>query len=101
MSYPLVPAIAVLTSLVVIAFAVVTLRRPLAGLIGAAGMTLEVIGTVVCFVVANLLVGAALVLVLRRWTAHYLSLYEVSDLTLLGLSFLQALTFYAWRARRE
>jgi fructose-specific phosphotransferase system IIC component len=93
---PLILVVAAITSAVAVGIGA---RRRRAGVGVAIGAVLEVVGATVLFFVANLLVGAALVLIARRFTPYYTTLYEVTDLALLVLSLLQALTFTAWHRR--
>jgi hypothetical protein len=59
---------------------------------------LDVVGLVVVFYLANVAMGA-LVLVAARHLAHrVVSLYMLNDLALVMLSVLQAIAFRAWRA---
>ena len=73
------------------------LRR--ADLHGAVMETLECLGLIVIFFLANLAVGTALILGLRALTGRFISVYIVSDATLAILSLLQALVVHRWRAR--
>jgi uncharacterized membrane protein len=73
------------------------LRR--ADLQGAVMETLECLGLVVIFFLANFAVGTALILALRALTGRFISVYIVNDVTLAILSLLQALVFHRWRAR--
>ena len=73
------------------------LRR--ADLQGAVMETLECLGLVVIFFVANLSVGAALILGLRGLSGRFISVYIVDDVTLVILSILQGVVFHRWRAR--
>ena len=75
------------------------LRR--ADLQGAVMETLECLGLVVIFFVANIAVGTALILGLRALTGRFISVYIVNDATLAILSLLQALVFHRWRARSK
>jgi hypothetical protein len=75
------------------------LRR--ADLHGAVMETLECLGLVVIFFLANFAVGTALILGLRALTGRFISVYIVNDATLTILSVLQALVFLAWRARSK
>ena len=75
------------------------LRR--AGLRGAVVETLECLGLIVIFFLANFAVGAALILGLRALTGQFISVYVVNDATLAILSLLQALVFHRWRARSK
>jgi uncharacterized SAM-binding protein YcdF (DUF218 family) len=73
------------------------------GVLGAAspaaavGVVLETIGATVLFFVANLTVGAMLVLGGRWFSYFYTTLYEVTDITLLIVSVIQALLVTIWR----
>ena len=75
------------------------LRR--AGLRGAVVETLECLGLVVIFFLANFAVGTALILGLRALTGRFISVYIVNDATLAILSLLQALVIHRWRARSK
>ena len=75
------------------------LRR--ADLRGAVMETLECLGLVVVFFLANFAVGTALILGLRALTGRFISVYIVNDATLAVLSLLQALVFHRWRARSK
>ena len=66
---------------------------------GAVMETLECLGLVVIFFLANIAVGTALILGLRALTGRFISVYVVNDATLAILSLLQALVFHRWRAR--
>ena len=72
-----------------------------ADLPGAVMETLECLGLVVVFFLANFVVGTALVLGLRAVTGRFISVYIVNDATLAILSLLQALVFHRWRARSK
>jgi hypothetical protein len=80
--------------------AIVLVRGGVAGLGAAIGTVLEVIGATVLFFVVNLTAGVALVLVARSLSIFYTTLYEVTDVTVLILSLLQALTLTVWRQSR-
>jgi hypothetical protein len=59
---------------------------------------LDVVGLIVVFYLANVAMGA-LVLVAARHLAHrVVSLYTLDDIALVVLSLLQAIAFQAWRA---
>lgn len=62
------------------------------------GKTCESIGLTLVFFVLNLIVGVIIVYATRSVMGRFVSLYYLSDTTLLTLSLLQALTFQAWRA---
>jgi hypothetical protein len=61
--------------------------------------TLECLGLVLIFLLANIAVGTALILGLRAVTGRFISVYIVNDATLAILSLLQALVIHRWRAR--
>ena len=73
-------------------------RRP--GLRMAIVAAVETIGATTLFLVANVLLGAVLVLAGRLLTPYYAALYEITDAMLLVLSLFQALVFEAWRRSR-
>ena len=58
-------------------------------------------GLTVLFLAANLAVGGAAVLGLRVVTGGFVSVYALNDVTLVGLSALQALAFAWWRGPRD
>jgi hypothetical protein len=62
----------------------------------AAAWVLETIGLALALLALNLIVGVAAVLVLRALTGRFVSLYTVSDLAWIGLSWLQALILRRW-----
>ena len=68
------------------------------GLWLALGKTCEAVGLTLVFFLLNLIVGISVVFVGRSFMGAFVSLYHLSDVTLLALSLLQALTFQAWRA---
>jgi len=75
--------------------------RRRADLKGALKETLECLGLVVIFFLANVAVGVTLILGLRALSGWFISVYIVNDATLAVLSFLQALVFHRWRARTK
>ena len=83
----------------VLATRVAGLRR--VDLPGALTETLECLGLVVIFFLANFAVGTALILGLRGLTGRFISVYVVNDAALAILSLLQALVFHRWRARTK
>jgi hypothetical protein len=88
--------VAAFTSLVAV---VVLRRRGLGGLGAAVGLVLETVGATVLFFVANVTVGATFVLLARRiW--FYTTLYDVTDISLLVISLLQAVALTAWTRLR-
>jgi hypothetical protein len=98
--HPLVLIIAACTSVLAIVLGARGVELPLRRLGTALGVALETVGATVIFFVANVIVGSLLILVARRLTPYYLTLYEVTDVSLLVLSVLQAVTFQAWRSTR-
>ena len=66
------------------------------GLRVALHKTLECIGATLVFLLANLTVGMLAILMARALRGGFVSLYLASDITLLPLSFLQALVFQGW-----
>ena len=68
---------------------------------GAVMETLECLGLVVIFFLANFAVGTTLILGLRALTGRFISVYIVNDATLAVLSLLQALVLHRWRARSK
>jgi hypothetical protein len=89
--------LSLVTAITSIAGVVIGWRGGLAGLATAVGVVLETIGATVLFFVANLTVGMALVLGGRWFSYFYTTLYEVTDVTLLVVSVIQALTVTIWR----
>lgn len=63
----------------------------------AVGRMLTCVGLTLLFFTANLVVGVIAILTARAVTGGFTSLYAASDLSLLGLSVLQALTFHCWK----
>lgn len=92
--------IAVLTSLG--AYLVATRRlglRPTT-LPEALAEALECLGLAVVFLVSNLVVGMVLVLGLRAVSGRFISIYGLSDITVVVLSLLQALVLHSWRRHK-
>ena len=58
--------------------------------------TLDGMGLTVVFLVVNLTVGGIAILAIRLVTGRFVSLYLLSDATLLGLSLLQGLILLSW-----
>jgi hypothetical protein len=90
----LLSLIIAITSLVGVA---IGWRGGVGGLAAAVGVVLETIGATVLFFAANLAVGATLVLAGRWYSYFYTTLYEVTDITLLVVSVIQALLVTIWR----
>ena len=62
---------------------------------------LEWVGLSVLFYALNLLIGFALVLLLRKVTGSFISMYVNTDATLALLAAFQAVVFQWWRAESE
>jgi hypothetical protein len=63
---------------------------------------LELIGCWIVVYGANLLFGLVLILLIRRLTGFFISLYVLNDIMLVLLTVLQALVFYhLWRGGRD
>ena len=90
-----------LTSLAAYPAATRFASRRRADLQGALKETLECLGLVVIFFLANVTMGVALILGFRALTGWFISVYIVNDVTLAILSILQALVFHLWRARAK
>ncbi|HET7746000.1 MAG TPA: hypothetical protein VFM29_01785 [Vicinamibacteria bacterium] len=58
----------------------------------------ELVGLSVAFLALNLVVGVTAVLVIRRATGAFLSMYLNADVTLVALSVLQAAVWQWWRS---
>jgi hypothetical protein len=74
---------------------------PPGGLRSAAARLLECLGLAVLFLLANQALGIVVILAARAVTGGFVSLYTVSDVTLVVLSLLQALLFAWWRHTPE
>lgn len=72
-------------------------RRSRVALRAAMGKMLECLGTTVVFFGINLAAGMVIALMGRLVTRQVVSLYLANDISLLVLSFLQALAFQWWR----
>ncbi len=57
---------------------------------------MEGIGLGLVFFALNALAAATFILTARRFTAQFISIYDVNDLSLLVLSILQGLLFRSW-----
>src|SRR5262245_12781545 len=56
----------------------------------------EYLGAFVIFLMANMVLGVALILLIRWTTARFVSIYLLDDVMLIILSAVQALIFYSW-----
>lgn len=80
------------------------LRLRLSDLAPAVGKMLECLGTMVVFFMANAALGLVAIIGGRSLTGAFVSTYTMSDVALLGISFIQGLLFHCWRetkARRR
>jgi hypothetical protein len=89
------------TSLAAYLLGIRTLRLSPARLPRAAARAMECLGLTVLFAVANLVLGAGLLLGLRAATGRFVSVYVLNDVALTVLSFVQALLLQWWRATEE
>lgn len=95
-------ALAIIVALTSLGAYLVATRRlglPPADLRRAGVRTLESVGFIVVFLVANVAVGTVGILAIRHLTGHFITAYLISDITLVVLSVLQALCFQWWRTR--
>jgi hypothetical protein len=90
-------AVAGLTSASAFVLGVARLGFSKSGLRLALGVGCECVGLTLVFSVLNLAVAIFAILVVRSLSGRFVSLYIASDTTFLMLSWLQALTFQAWR----
>jgi hypothetical protein len=89
--------VAGLTSAGAYALGTARLRLPTSGLRPAFSKACECVGLMLVFSVVNLAVATSAVLVVRSLSGRFVSLYVAADAMFLMLSWLQALTFQAWR----
>lgn len=66
-------------------------------LTAAVGKTLECLGLMLVFFAANAAVGLVAIMGGRSLTGVFVSTYVMSDVAILGISFLQGLLFFCWR----
>ena len=62
---------------------------------------LECLGLTTVFLVGNLAVGVTLILGIRALTGRFISVYWLNDVSLVLLSFVQALVFLSWRGKAK
>ena len=86
-----------LTSIGAYLVGVTWLRFPGRTLRPALDKMLECVGTTLIFVVLNLVLATTIILTMRKLTGRFVSVYVVNDITWLGLSLLQGVTFQWWR----
>ncbi len=67
----------------------------------AGRQALECIGLTVVFLCANVTLGLSAILISRTLSAPFMSVYVLSDMSLVVLSALQGILFGCWRARRQ
>ena len=89
--------VAGLTSMAAYVFGSVGLGLSTSRLWPALGKVCEYVGVTLVFSAVNLAVAMCAILAMRSLSGRFLSLYHASDTTFLMLSWLQALTFQAWR----
>jgi hypothetical protein len=79
------------------------LRLRRADLPRALGAALECIGLAVVFLLLNAMIGAGVIIGVRALTGYFVSVYLMSDATMVLISGLQGLIFWCWwqRARSE
>lgn len=63
----------------------------------AVGKMLECLGMMLVFFMANAALGLVAIIGGRSLTGAFVSTYAMSDVTLVGISFIQGLLFYFWR----
>ena len=86
-----------LTSVAAYVFGSVALGLSTSRLWVAFGKVCEYVGVMLVFSAVNLAVAMCAILAMRSLSGRFISLYLASDTTFLILSWLQALTFQAWR----
>ena len=92
-----VTVVVLVTSAAAYAVGTRALHRSSRHLLAAVGATLELIGVSTLFFVVNVAVGTLAIGAVRGLTSTFVSIYHVSDISLLVLSLVQALLFGAWR----
>jgi hypothetical protein len=92
-----VTVVAVVTSAAAYALGTRALRRSPRHLRAAVGTTLELIGVSALFFVVNVAVGTLAIGAIRGLTSTFVSIYQVSDVSLLVLSLVQGLLFGGWK----
>jgi hypothetical protein len=89
--------VAGLTSVGSYIFGLKGLRLPKSELWLAIGKACECVGLTLTFFLLNMAVAMFVILAGRSLCGRFISIYIASDITLLIISALQALTFHAWR----
>jgi hypothetical protein len=95
------PMLFLLTSAALYVIATRGLGLPKATLGGALRAVLECAGLTLVLAAANVAAGFVLVLLLRRVTGSFLSLYVNTDLVILALALLQAVALQWWMAGED
>jgi hypothetical protein len=90
-------AVALVTSAAAYALGTRALHRSPRRLRAAVSATLELIGVSALFFVVNVVVGALAIGAVRGLTSTFVSIYHVSDVSLLVLSLVQGLLFAGWK----
>src|SRR5687767_14265697 len=91
-----VPAAVLLTTLLFYRTTQILGRRPLGASSKAVTAVFECVGACLVFLALNAAFGMGLALLVRWAGSTFISLYAVSDVTLVGLSFFQGLFFRHW-----
>lgn len=97
MTEPIVVILAGVTSFAALWIGTQWLRLRPGDLAAALGKTLECLGLMLVFFAANAVVGLAAIIGGRSLTGVFVSTYVMSDVAILGISFLQGLLFFCWR----
>jgi len=97
MAQPFILILVGVTSILAVLVGVWWLGLPLVRLKRAAGKALECVGLMLGFFALNVAIGMMGILAWRRLTHSFLSLYNLGDVALLGMSLCQGLVFQWWR----
>lgn len=63
-------------------------------------LVLEMAGIAALFLAGNLVLGVAIVLMIRSVSSAFVSVYMLNDIALVALSALQGAVFFCWRRGR-
>jgi hypothetical protein len=94
---PVVVILAGVTSVAALWVGTQWLRFRPGDLAAAVGKMLECLGLVLVFFTANAVLGLVAIIGGRTLTGVFVSTYIMSDVAILGISFLQGLLFFCWR----
>ncbi len=94
---PVVVLLAGVTSVAALWIGTQWLRFRPGDLATALGKMLECLGLMLVFFAANAVVGLVAIVGGRSLTGVFVSTYVMSDVAVLGISFLQGLLFFCWR----